>query len=206
MKRAFSLLETMISLALFSILLTSLFWWYHHFTVQKAKFHESKWPLLEERYAQQRLDKIFSQTSLPFFSTEYGFVFSFDRGLHENPLLANQVLARLYHNPKSKELCLGIWPNQDPLLLEPSETFVLLEDVEKFDCEFYYPPPANRKIVDPKKVGTSSPLRGWNKCWETAFWEVPALIKLKLKRKGREVTFAFDLHCPIYYGGSEIGS
>ncbi len=61
-RRSFTLIETMICLSLLSLLLGSLFFWYQHISIQKSKLHAVKWPILEERFAQQRLNTVLRTT------------------------------------------------------------------------------------------------------------------------------------------------
>ncbi|MCP5470303.1 MAG: DUF1494 domain-containing protein [Chlamydiales bacterium] len=193
MKRSFSLLEVVISLSLFAALLSSLFWWYNHLAVGRKSLSETKWPTLEKRYAYQRLDRIFKKADAPFFTTENGIVFTFDRGPHENPLLANRVLARLYHNQNEKRLDLALWPHNEVHDQTPTESFTILPHVKECSWEFYTPPEPDRKAVEREKK------YGWEPTWLKAD-ETPALIKLHIDG----TTFAFDLDHQIVYPGSDI--
>jgi len=194
MKRAFSLIEMMISFALFTIVLTSLFCFYNHLTQSKIAIEEKKWPLLEERYCHQRLNKIFSTCDLPFFTSQERYpnlasgslVFTFDRGIADDPLLCGRVLARLYQDPEKKRLCLGVWPFSEKVQ-EPAETYVLLTDVSSCKMQFYQPPSFDSERI----YGGNQP--------EWTAESLPAIIELELTHHDRNITFAFDLGSPIRY-------
>ena len=130
-KRRFAtLIEMVIAIGLLSILLTTLFSWYRHLTLQKGLIYETKWPILEERYVDQRLNTVFArlQDEQPFFTTDNdsSLVFLFDNSPHREPELAKTVLAHLYLDSKDQTLCLGIWPHPSTNEKEPYEKQVLL--------------------------------------------------------------------------------
>ena len=190
MKRSFSLIEVMVSLSLFAVLLTSLFFFYNHMTRGKIELHKKAWPLLEERYCHQRLTKIFSTCDSPCFTTQErlsnlsagSLVFTFDRGIADDPLLCGKVLGRLYHDPEKNRLCLGVWPLSQK---EPAETYVLLTDVTSMQMSFYEPPSLDITYAGTHKQWTHDSL--------------PAMIDVQLEHEGRNITFAFDLGRPIRY-------
>ncbi len=201
MKRSFSLIEVMISLSLVSLLLTSLFFWYNHLTSGKRELQEKQWLLVEERYCHQRLNKIFSTCDRPLFTSDEqlpnlsrgSLVFTFDRGIADDPLLCGRVLARLYHDPEKNRLCLGLWPYSEKLQ-EPSETYILLTDVSSMEMSFYRPPSHDTPVRTPH-AGSH---HRWND--ET----LPAIIELQLAHQERHLTFAFDLRLPIRYPGRQL--
>lgn len=208
-KRSISLIEIVISLGLLSILLTTLFFWYGTLNKQKEEFNTLKWPLMEERYAHQRLHSILSKAETPFFTTsqEGDLVFIFDRGPAVNPQLSGQVLARLYYDAAHQTLCLGIWPypkDNDPITT-PCKTTILLDRVSKCTFQFYSPPDPFKKTVDPEEVGRSRPKEGWNGGWKTEYNSLPAFIKIHIKRnqskgvKDRSFDYLFDLPIPVVY-------
>src|ERR1700733_15857780 len=165
-KRSISLIEVIVSLGLLSLLLSTLFFWYHSLSKQKETFNRLKWPLMEERYAHQRLQHILPKPELPIFTLhpDGDLVFTFDRGLSVYPDLSGRVLARLYYDPTAYAICLGIWPcpalHKQPLE-SPSQTLVLLDGVTECSFHLYSPPDPFRKPVDPEEVGKSRPTDGW---------------------------------------------
>lgn len=206
-KRSLSLIEVMISLGLLSLLLSTLFFWYHSLTKQKEECRKLKWPLMEERYAFQRLNSCVLKAELPFFTTESGLVFSFDHGVDSIPALSGKVLAHLYYDATSQQVRLGIWPmpNQDTTFTSPSYCTVLLEGVASCTFDFYQPADPFKQPVNPEEVGKSRPKDGWHQKWEAAYHTLPALVRIYIKRdpkKGLEeptVHYCFDLPVKIVY-------
>lgn len=199
-KQTFSLIEVLVCLGLLSLLLSTLFSWYYTLSQQKAEFNTLKAPLMEERYAHQRLQQILPTVNTPFFSTEDGLVFIFDRGLCVIPELSGKVLGRLYHDPLTHRLCLGIWPypTHHEVLQEPSQTLILLDGVIGCSFEFYYPPDPFRNKVNPSPIGTSTPLEGWQNQWKKSYNRLPALVKITITRE-HTFQYVFDLPIPIIY-------
>jgi Protein of unknown function (DUF1494) len=210
-KRSLSLIEMVISLTLLSLLITALLFWYHSITKQKEEFNHSKWPLMEERYAYQRLQQIFPTAHLPFFTTQpnadKSLIFIFDRGPSPEPKLSNQVLARLYYDAPNQRLCLGVWPfpRKEELLRTPSETLLILDKVVGYEHEFYHPPDPYRNSVNPEEVGRPHPIEQWQGEWHADYKLLPALLKLtitrKLPKEEEPYTFEylFDLPIPIIF-------
>ena len=203
-RRSISLIEVIICLTLFSFLLSTLFFWYRSFSKQKETFQQLKWPLMEERYAFQRLQTMIPSAQSPLFSAdaESGLVFIFNRGAWQDPELSDTVLARLYLDTQHASLCLGIWP--DPTKDEeptrsPSQTMVLLEGVTQLSFKFYCPPNPFKKPVDPEEVGNPRPKERWQSNWQADYHKLPALVKVIITRKSctsldeRTIKYTFDL-------------
>jgi hypothetical protein len=219
MRRNVTLIEVLIAFTLLSFLLSSLFFWYRHLSVEKRKLSEVKWPLLEERYAEQKLFSVMTQANLdPYFylSEENldqvegkSLVFTFNYGPQPEPLLSNNVLGRLFIDKNSHTLCLGIWPHPGTEKDQPSKTFIILDNVKDLFFEFYFPPEQNRMPVNPEKIDLAKPKEGWNLEWKKEFHEIPSGMIIKITRlptkafkKERELCFAFELarmKYPIIY-------
>jgi prepilin-type N-terminal cleavage/methylation domain-containing protein len=207
-KRALSLIEMIITLSLLSLLLTTLFFWYRSLTLQKEAFQQIRGPLLEERYAQQRLQAIFSSVELPFFTpSSSSLVFLFDRGPSLIPELSGKVIAKLYFDEPHQCLCLGVWPkpNKENPRKFPSQTFILLDKVSSCTFHFYNPPDPFKMSVDPEEVGRSRPQEKWQKEWKSAYHIFPALVKISITRdpskgiKDHEFDYLFDLPVTVLY-------
>ncbi|NGX54868.1 MAG: hypothetical protein KR126chlam2_00488 [Chlamydiae bacterium] len=198
-RRYITLIEMLISLALLSFLLSSLFFWYHHLTIRHDTLAKKKWPLVEERYCDQRLQKLFSHIKLqsPFFTTRDDLVFIFDNGPHPEPLLSHQVLGRLYYDERNNTLSLGVWPLPKEESVTPSENLVLLDRVTSLSFSFYYPPQPSKKTVETEQVGHPVPDEGWQSIWQQAYTAFPAMLKLTVIREGKKederLVFAFEL-------------
>lgn len=210
-KRSLSLIEMVISLGLLTLLLSSLFYWYQALTKQKHTFQKLKEPIVEERYARQRLSSILAEAELPLFSSVKGdnFVFIFDRGVTSQIDLAGKVLARLFFDPKREALYLSVWPHPESGKQHPCQTTCILDHV--LTCTFsFYSPPDPFKIVNPEQVGHSRPHAGWQKEWKDDYHTLPALIKIKITRdpkkgiKNHEFEYVFDLPIPIIYPQERI--
>lgn len=209
-KGAFSLVEVVLSLALLSLLLSTLFFWYHNLSRQKEAYSTLKGPLMEERYTHQRLQEIIPKVEFPLFlSEDNSLVFIFDRGPCIISELSGKVLAKLYHDRATSSLCLGIWPkpSREAQPRSPMQTHVLLEGVEECAFEFYYPPDPFKKPVDPKEVGHLHPESGWQPQWRISYGTLPALLKISITRAGGPALtthcceYLFDLPIPIIYPG-----
>lgn len=196
-KRSLTLIEILISMTLFSLLLTSLFFWYRHFTDKKRELERIKSPYLEERYLFQRLQRILPQSQPPFFTDQDSLVFCFDRGIYSDPKLSGRVLAKLYRDSHSHALSLGIWQAPETKEKNPSQTLTLLDGVEELSFEFYSPPDPFQKPVDPQEIGNPRPQPGWQKTWN--FDHLPALVKITLKHNDDSRDLYFDLREPIIY-------
>jgi hypothetical protein len=207
-KRPLSLIEIIVCIGLLSLLLSTLFYWYHSFTKQKAEFNHLKGPLMEERYAHQRLQHILPTAELPFFTTNNNsLVFIFDRGPSDHPLLSGKILGRLSFDPNLQCLSLGIWPKPDKENphKSPSQSWILLDGITTCTFEFYNPPDPFQKVVDPKEVGKLHPRVGWQNEWRADYRKLPALVKLCITRprdkelKEHTIEYLFDLHSLIIY-------
>jgi Protein of unknown function (DUF1494)/Prokaryotic N-terminal methylation motif len=207
-KRSFSLIEMVISFALLSLLLTTLFFWYHSLSKRREEVGRLRAPLMEERYTHQRLQWVIPKAESPFFIGEDGsLVFLFDRGPCPLPDLSGKVLAKLYHDPSLRTLCLSIWPKptQDNLRQLPMQTVVLLDGIASCSFEFYSPPDPFQLPVDPDAVGSLEPTAGWQNQWRAAYQSLPAFVKLILVRDSqqgleeRSIEFLFDLPVPLIY-------
>lgn len=196
-KHSITLVEVLISLTLLTLLLSSLFFWYHHLTEKKSELEKLKRPYVEERYVWQRLEQIIPKSKLPFF-TDDGLVFRFDRGLCYDPRLSDMVLGKLYHDPNLRTLCLGIWPDpKEEALKDPSLTLTLLDHVDTLSFQFYSPPPPFQKPVDPEQVGKPRPKEGWQDAW--GYDTLPALVRVTVTHEGEKREMYFDLDQPIIY-------
>lgn len=199
MKRSFSLTEVLIALSLISILITALFVGYNHMTSSKLSFRKKEWTRLEQRYCHQRLDKILSSCEGPFFTSSErqahlaagSLVFTFDRGVAQEPELSGRVLGRLYFDPQAHCLMLGVWPLVPSDL---SETYILLDSIQSCSMEFYQPPSFETPVQHPTV--------GWHRSWDAT--HLPALCKIEIEREQKKHTFAFDLGSPIRYCRSGI--
>lgn len=184
-------------MTLFSLLLTSLFFWYRYLTDKKSDLEKMKGPYLEERYLFQRLQRILPKSQTPLFTDNESLIFCFDRGLYADPNLSGRVLGKLYLNEQCHTLCLGIWPAPETKSLKPTQTLTLLDGIQTLSFEFYSPPDPFQKPVEPQEVGKPRPIPGWQKSW--SFDHLPALIRMTLTHNNHIREFYFDLGETILY-------
>jgi hypothetical protein len=204
-KNSFTLIEVTISFALFFMMASTLFFWYGTISKRKEKFNRLERPLMEEQQAYLRLKKILQTAEIPFFHSENSLVFIFDMGPYEDPKLSGKVLARLFHDPSSECIFLGIWPapQEKEILRSPSRTFMLLDKVKTCSFEFFHPPDLFQKPVDPNQVGKKRPKEGWQNLWDGEFETLPAMLKIWIRRhkvldfSTEKFAFCFDFPIPI---------
>ncbi len=122
-------------------------------------------------------------------------VFVFDNGIDLDPYFSNNVLGRLMieESEANQKLVLLTWPvprcwkkeGPPPVKLE-----VLIDKVTDMEYAFFYPGmPQNAPAVDIKGVQTK-PLahedmpepNQWHDMWNMAYVDLPAVIKLRIKR------------------------
>lgn len=204
-KSNFLLLEVMIAFSLLAIVLGTLFFWYHKMVQDKKERDKQLRPLLEERYCDLRLERILPKIKKDLFFMNNGeLYFVFDHGTKQEPLLSDAVVGSLYLDKKEKALCLTIWPHPKFLKKEPSQTWVLLHGATELDFAFYQPP-FSKHIVDPEKVSTVTPSKGWQSQWLKEYETIPAQVKINVIRNHHRLEFVFRIEegkVPIIYGRS----
>ena len=201
-RRTFTLIETLISLGLFVLLLSFLFFFYGTFYRDRVNYQKMKGPVYERAYMESRMQFLFAHMREPFFLAEdKSLVFLLDRGVWKEPLLSGVVLAKIYHDPLQKTLCLVLYPKpekQKPLR-EPSQHICLLDNIEDVSFNFYYPPSALPKVVDPEKIVKKTPKAGWQESWASEYATHPAFVKMTWKKNQKIEVSYFELEMPILY-------
>ncbi len=127
MKRALTLLEVVIALALTAILLSVLLSFYRQIAFSNLEAKEAKQRILYREWTQEKLTQVFS-TALDSEEDEEGYytlsvadgigtalAFGYDNGIDSDPNYCDKVRAALYLNAK-KELCLITWPDRKQIL------------------------------------------------------------------------------------------
>lgn len=202
MKRSMTLIETLLAMTLFSLLFSTLFCWYAHF----SKSSQNP-PSFKERYCIERLNTIFSATTIcsnrgltTFHSSGDSLVFTFENAPCSEPSLSSVVLARLYLDPHSNALCLTLWPlpKEGKIEVSPSLTLPLLDNVHSLSFGFYYPKDPFAPPVSPKEIQPTLPQYGWQPNWKPEYHALPALMKITLNNK---TEYLFDFPYPIIYPG-----
>ncbi|MBS0623838.1 MAG: DUF1494 domain-containing protein [Verrucomicrobia bacterium] len=209
-KRSMTLLELLISLGLFSILLTSLLFWYSHLAKQKTAFSQLFPPLLQEHYAYLRIEKsldhIVTANQTIFFSAQEpdgskSLIFSFDHGVQADPAFAGSVLAKLYWDSQQQTLQLTLWPcpKEDLKIPSISKTYLILDHITGFDIAFFAAKIPSILPVSPQHIGQEMPPFGWQPTWQQAYQQTSALLRIDLQRHQDSLQWTFDLHQPLLY-------
>jgi len=201
-KRPFTLLELMIAMGLVTLLISILGFSYRQITEVNRLMDLKMEEAFEKRYAEMRLGKVlpsikegtFFRTgaSLPFEKEDTkNIFFEFDNCFKYDSTLSGLVVGRLFLDKKGR-LLLALLPGSDRWDEEASlkaHFEVLLDEVDTLSWEFYVPPKKR------SKYGLADlPDEAWGKWHDTWNYNVlPALVRLRMKRKGEETTFAYPL-------------
>lgn len=214
-KKSFSLIEMLIAMALFALVMGSLFALFLH----NIHIHDELESLQAKseviRRAHARLTGVFSkliykiegrhlfytpaQASSKLTQSKEGasLVFTFDNGLDRARGFSYDVIAKLYVDQENR-LALMIWPNPIDEKKKPTEVRneILLENIESMKMQFWKAP--NLGVIVPvDKTGE------WLDTWEEDFKGRPTLMKVTLKYvdeakiekspndKDRELVFCF---------------
>jgi hypothetical protein len=190
-KQAFSLVEAVIAMVLFSLVATSLFglYRYHSALTKKLSAYKEKSELHLRAYA--RLEYIFSKLiyktekchsfftpdkKAPFeHHSSQGLIFTFNNATDREEGFSYDVLARLALT-QNKELTLFIWPNPTQKLSKPQNVRkeVLLQNVERIQLEFWHP-----KMNKDSKLPKEEQGR-WVQEWKREYKIRPLLTRLTL--------------------------
>jgi hypothetical protein len=204
-KRCFTLMEMLVTLFLFSLLASSLLFWYKRVSMgayeQKAHYK----PIFKEQLAYRNLQKIFhhipshlSGNPSIFFSQQEGdgstsLIFTLDNGVWIDPYLSHHVFAKLHlHN---RGLYMTIWP-QLPHEVDPSDhshQFLVLDDIDSLSYSFLAP----ESLTSSHEFSTHSQ-GGWYASWPREAESKPALVQVKIQ-SNQAHSWIFDLKEPIIY-------
>jgi type II secretory pathway component PulJ len=237
----FTLLETLIALALTTLALSTLLFFYREIVTLNNKADEMEKESFQLRYVESKLSFIFPRTisqknkkDFFFFTSQdpgglfasgnpQSLVFTFDRGVNLSKQFSNLVLSQMYLDTNHR-LVLATWP-------APSRWAegghiqmkfeVLMENVDALKFWFFIAPnkkwkdkgtssqtnpqtnpPTNPPTNKVEVVVNPSPEGGWIDHWSQDFKQLPAIIKMEIKRKGKTEFFTFPLsNCkrqPVY--------
>jgi hypothetical protein len=156
-------------------------------------------------------------------------IFTYDHGVDLSKQFSNQILAEIFVDTQNR-LCLASWPVPSRWMEGvsiPMKFEVLLEGVEKLKFWFFIAPnrkwepsqasPQTNPTPNPNPnpspqpggetptvevVVNPSPEGDWIDYWNQDYKQLPAIIKIEIKRKGKTEYFAFPLsQCwrqPVY--------
>lgn len=208
-KHAFTLLEVMISLSLLSILLVTVLGIYRYvdYTQKKVAIEEqNNFKLL---YAQHRLSEVIPKAVSKtkgkedyYFFTQKNpeglthLIFVYDNGADASPIFSGPVIGKLYLEPNG-ELYLATWPliSREPSN-PPMRKELLLNGVSQIQYKFYMPPLSEKKQNESQSSSSNKVSNIWVSEWpidhsQEELNTLPALVKIFIKIKNEDLTFAF---------------
>lgn len=172
-----TLIETLIAVSLLSILLVIIFGFFRELSILSVATDQQQKESFQLRYLDTRLQHVFErivnerETSRTFFfytqpensafSSSPSLIFTFDNGIHADPLFSGDVLGRLYLDRSSisthgdtARLILATWPLfvKDPHHYMHQE--ILLDHVISMTFHFYSAPEhlSNDKAIIVKEI------------------------------------------------------
>jgi hypothetical protein len=244
-RRCFTLLETLIALALTVIALTTLLFFYQETVTLSSQAEKLEKESFQMRYIESKFSFLFPRTysqtqkkNFFFFTSRdpgglfaqgnpQSLIFTYDHGVDLSKQFSNQILAQLFVDAKNR-LCLASWPIPSRWMEGvsiPMKFEVLLEGVEKLKFWFFIapdrkwdpspassqpnpnpnPPPnpqPGSSTSSVEVVVNPSPEGEWIDYWNQDYKQLPAIIKIEIKRKGKTEFFSFPLsQCrrqPVY--------
>ncbi len=188
-----SLLETLIAIALLSILLTIVFGFFRELSGISAEMERQQKESFQTRYLESRLAFIFerivneNESARTFrfylsppndFSSFSSLIFTFYNEPRLDPHFSGDVLGRLYIDHDYR-LCLAVWPLRLPQPHHWMREEILLENVANMVYEFYVPPDqkaTQNKTVDPKEPEKDK----WHTEWLKDYKQMPGIVKLNV--------------------------
>lgn len=208
-RRFFSLIEVLISLALMSIILTTLSYFYYQVNLLHIASQKEQSKAFRLRYAESRLGDTLPKTVSPkdplndfYFYTStssesiyqqgsHYLVFTFDNCVNlVDPLFSNHVLGQIFVDNK-KNLTLSLapspnkWETNQPV---PVQREVLLENVESISFELFAPPEHTNQNDPSSTTEQEVPetTGGWVQEWKQSYNRLPAIVKILLKMTNNE--------------------
>ena len=186
-KRALTLLEVTIALALLSLLFTYLFGAYHQMILGSTRLEKPREYAFASKYTQQRLAKIFSTLVYPsdkenpsLYTHEERLIVKYDNGLDRDPSFCKEITSELFLN-ETNDICLL---TRGKLGLREE---ILWEGVEELEWTFF-------------DLETKKNMSSWDKKKQGP---LPVMLRLKLsfKKNNSPLEFAFFIphNHPIVY-------
>lgn len=200
-KKSFTLLEMIITIALVSIVLSAALYFYGYLIKVDQATEKMEKENFAIRYLQDRLSTVFTSLISPeedmqhFFTPSLlpaGFkerssalIFSYDNGIVLNEMFTGVVLGCLYVD-QIGNLKLATWPNRkewDETHLPPPHMELFLDHVDELNFEFYAFPFKNSPI----------PSGSWLTEWKKEYKQLPGIIRVNLKREEEKISFVFPV-------------
>jgi hypothetical protein len=218
-RHCLTLLELFIALALSSIILTSLLWFYSEINLLSGKIEQEQKVYFNKRFVEMRLFRLFSNTvnsnsygnnysmadfvfytekkDIPHVMKGISLVLTYENGSNRESDFSNHVLGRLYIDDKSR-LCLATWPSHKKQVSSKyrMKKEILMENVRQMEFDFYVP--LSTLTVDPKDIAGKDQKHqaapGWNPEWRKEYDHLPSIVKIIITPiEGKETLFVFPL-------------
>ncbi len=165
----FTLLETLIAVALAVVILTTMMFFYREIDYINNQLEQVQKESFKMRYVESRLASIFPNAVAPstndskddfyfYTSSDLGLdtlpgspatlVFTFDNGFDSDKLFANRVIGRIFLD-SNKRLCLAKWPSPKRWVegvAPPMKLEVLMEGVDSLTLSFFVAPEKKWKL------------------------------------------------------------
>ncbi len=219
-----SMLEVLIAMGLAMLMMTTLLYFYSQIDLINVELEKSQNEAFQISFLEHRLANILPKTlsshdiskQFFFFTTGDGngllkegmpsLFFSFYAGVSLDSLFCNIALGRLYLD-KLGNFSLSMWPSTDRwahLNPIPTKKEILLTDVESLSFKFYNAPDKDNElkiILEAARKSTKKgemifPKDSWLTEWRPEYKQLPALIKIVLKRKNVKEEMVFIYHLP----------
>jgi hypothetical protein len=203
-RRPFTILELLISLALTSVILSTLTYFYHQMTMAGIVMDRLQGENFKERYVEHRLGAVLPRAiaykngnGFHFFTSRntegilmpgsQSLIFVFDNCVQANKEMAYLVIGRISLDAEGN-LLLVTWPPEkrwkenEPI---SSSYEVLMEGVSKLEFSFFVPPLKGKtdlKTGNARTVTEPDPLetnRGrWEPEWNPEWRQLPAMVRV----------------------------
>jgi type II secretory pathway pseudopilin PulG len=194
-KRAFLLIEILISLALMSILLSFLFTAMSRSSHFKAKIDKARSVLIERQHLQIRLQDLFLAIQDASLYTKSlhkekreSLIAIFDHGIDPDPAFSGPILSRIYLD-ESHNLCLALWPLEDEKKKLLWRNEILLKNVDDYQFQFLGGKTGKNLVVVNSELA-------WHSHWSKKQSANPSMIRLLVQSQGVPLSFAFFLASP----------
>ncbi len=222
-RRFMTMLEVLIAMGLAMLMMTMMMYFYRQVDLLNSEMEKSQKEAFQLSFVENRLSNLIpkalsshsASNDFYFFSSgdangllkegAPSLIFSYHKGVSLVSLFSSNLLGRLYLD-KNGNFTLATWPAPSrwpSLNTIPMKKEILLQDVESVAFKFYNPPDkeTERNAVL-KAAGKASkkgmeilPKDSWLSEWKHEYRQLPAILKITLKKKQNngEMNFSFPL-------------
>lgn len=209
-KRHVTLIEILVAVALMSIILAALGYFYKQIDYIGRELEKTESNSFRMRYLENRLAEVIPK-AIPdkdlkedffFYSSAdsmglfkdgtHNLTFIYDNGVNLDKQFSNNVLARLFVDRQSR-LVLATWPvpkRWPEGMSPPIKLDILAENVTGLNFKFFVSPEKGKglviqstKIQEGKDLMDPEPKGTWIDEWKFEYQQLPPLIKIILRKK-----------------------